>query len=83
MTNWIDFGRGPLFRLCFALMVLGLARILILTLLGIQEACRRNPDKIVAWKEIRYQPSLGCFLSVVSGGSAHSTACFHLSSMSA
>lgn len=55
MTNWIDFGRGPLFRLCFALMVLGLARILILTLLGIHEAYRRSPDKIVGWREIRYQ----------------------------
>jgi nitrate reductase gamma subunit len=51
--NWIDFGRGPLFRLCFALMVLGLLRILVLTLLGIIEAYRRSPDRIVAWKEIR------------------------------
>lgn len=55
MTNWIDFGRGPFFRLCFALMVLGLARILLLTLLGIHEAYRQSPDKIVNWKEIRFQ----------------------------
>ncbi len=55
MTAWLDFGRGPLFRLCFALMVLGLARILILTLLGILEAYGRNLDKIVPWKEIRNQ----------------------------
>ena len=53
MTGWIEFGRGSLFRLCFALMVLGLLRILILTWLGIAEAYRRNPDKIVPWKEIR------------------------------
>ena len=53
MTSWIEFGRGPLFRLCFALMVLGLARILVLTSHGIIEAYRRNPDKIVPWKEIR------------------------------
>jgi nitrate reductase gamma subunit len=53
VTSWIEFGRGPLFRLCFALMVLGLLRILILTSLGIVEAYQRNPDKIVPWKEIR------------------------------
>jgi nitrate reductase gamma subunit len=53
MTAWIEFGRGPLFRLCFALMVLGLLRILVLTALGIIEAYGRNPDKIIPWKEIR------------------------------
>lgn len=55
MTNWIEFGRGPLFRLCFVLMVLGLARIVILTLVGVYEAYGRNPDKIVNWKEVRHQ----------------------------
>jgi nitrate reductase gamma subunit len=55
VTGWIDFARGPLFRLCFALMVLGLLRILLLTLLGVREAYQRNADKIVSWKEIRYQ----------------------------
>jgi nitrate reductase gamma subunit len=55
VTGWIEFARGPLFRFCFALMVLGLLRILINTLLGICEAYQRNPDKIVSWKEIRCQ----------------------------
>ena len=55
MTAWIDFARGPLFRLCFALMALGLLRIVINTLLGVKEAYQRNPDKIVSWKEIRHQ----------------------------
>jgi nitrate reductase gamma subunit len=52
VTAWTEFARGPLFRLCFALMALGLLRIVINTLLGIREAYQRNPDKIVAWKEI-------------------------------
>ncbi|HUX09737.1 MAG TPA: hypothetical protein VMW51_03790 [Terriglobia bacterium] len=55
MTPWIDFARGPLFRLCFALMVLGLLRIFLVTLLGVKEAYQRNPDKIVSWREIRRQ----------------------------
>ncbi len=55
MTGWIEFARGPLFRLCFALMFLGLLRILLLTLLGVREAYQRSSDKIVSWKEIRYQ----------------------------
>ncbi|MGA8186262.1 MAG: hypothetical protein WB819_21740 [Terriglobia bacterium] len=55
MTPWIDFARGPLFRLSFALMVLGLLRIFLVTLLGVKEAYQRNPDKIVSWKEIRRQ----------------------------
>ena len=55
MTAWIDFARGPLFRLCFALMVLGLLRIFLVTLLGVKEAYQRNSDKIVSWKEIRRQ----------------------------
>lgn len=55
MTGWIDFARGPLFRLCFALMVLGLLRILLMTLLSLGEAFQRSPDKIISWKEVRYQ----------------------------
>jgi nitrate reductase gamma subunit len=55
MTGWIEFARGPLFRLSFALMVLGLLRILLMTFLGLGEAFRRSPDKIISWKEVRYQ----------------------------
>jgi nitrate reductase gamma subunit len=60
---WIEFGRGPLFRLCFALMILGLLRILALTVIGIAESYRRNPDKIVPWKGIVKQ-TLGWLLPV-------------------
>ena len=52
MNAWIEFGRGPLFRLCFTLMILGLARIVILTIIGMVEAYRRNEDRIVNWKEL-------------------------------
>lgn len=51
MEAWIEFGRGPLFRLAFSLMVLGLLRVFLLTVVGIVEAYRRSPDKIVPWRE--------------------------------
>jgi nitrate reductase gamma subunit len=55
LEAWTEFGRGPLFRLAFALMVLGLARILLLTAAGVVEALRRNPDRIVAWRDTANQ----------------------------
>lgn len=30
MFDWLEFGRGPLFRFCFALMLLGLVRLAVL-----------------------------------------------------
>lgn len=55
MQAWLEFGRGPLFRLSFALMVLGLLRIFLLTLVGMREAYRRSPDKIVPWRDLLWQ----------------------------
>lgn len=55
MESWIEFGRGPLFRLAFALMVLGLLRIVVFTVVGVIEAYRRNSDKILNWREIVIQ----------------------------
>ena len=52
METWIEFGRGPLFRFSFALMVLGLLRILALTFIGMIEAFRQSPDKILPWKDL-------------------------------
>ena len=63
MQAWIEFGRGPLFRLAFCLMVLGLLRVVVLTIVGIAEAYRRNSDKIVPWKVIARQ-TLGWLVPV-------------------
>jgi nitrate reductase gamma subunit len=46
----LEFARGPLFRVTFALMVLGLARIFVLDIIGAIEAYRRAGDKTVPWK---------------------------------
>lgn len=55
MESWIEFGRGPLFRIAFTLMVLGLLRAVTLTVVGIVEAYWRSPDKVVNWREVRGQ----------------------------
>jgi len=55
VETWIEFGRGPLFRLAFALMILGLLRIFLLTLAGLAQAYRRNMDRIVPWGAVARQ----------------------------
>ncbi len=50
MEALLDFARGPLFRLTFALMALGLARILILDIWGVLEAYRKAGDKTIPWR---------------------------------
>ena len=50
MESWVEFAKGPLFRLCFAIMLLGLIRILLLDLWGAYKAYRRAGDKNMPWK---------------------------------
>lgn len=49
MDALLEFATGPLFRLTFAIMVLGLIRILVLDLIGMVEAYRRAGDKTIPW----------------------------------
>lgn len=52
MEAWMEFARGPLFRLSFSIMVLGLLRVLWLTAIGIIEAYRRSDDRVLPYREI-------------------------------
>jgi nitrate reductase gamma subunit len=45
----LEFARGPLFRLTFAIMILGLLRILILDIWGGVEAYLKAGDKKIPW----------------------------------
>jgi len=50
LESILEFARGPLFRLTFAIMVLGLVRIFVLDIWGLLEAYLRAGDKTVSWK---------------------------------
>jgi len=49
----IEFARGPLFRFTFALMVLGLARLVLLTIYGAVRTYILAGDKRLLWPIIR------------------------------
>lgn len=45
MRAWLDFAEGPLFRFAFAVMVLGLARLVIIAVRDIARMRARTPDQ--------------------------------------
>ncbi|MFH1738585.1 MAG: hypothetical protein ABIH23_06220 [bacterium] len=52
LENWLEFARGPLFRLALALCVLGLARNVLLTVWAIGRTYLRAADKDLPFKAI-------------------------------
>jgi nitrate reductase gamma subunit len=69
VESWIDFARGPLFRLSFSLMVLGLLRLLWLTGIGILQAYLRSDDRVLGLREIARQ-ALGWAFPIGRAGRA-------------
>ncbi|MCD6162997.1 MAG: hypothetical protein J7K40_11375 [candidate division Zixibacteria bacterium] len=63
MQALLDFAKGPLFRLTFALMILGLMRILILDIWGAIEAYRKAGDKEIPWKSVIIK-TIGWFIPI-------------------
>ncbi len=53
VESMLEFARGPLFRLSFALMVLGLARLVCLTIYGAVRTYILAGDKRIPWPLIR------------------------------
>ena len=49
MQELLDFARGPLFRLSFIVMILGLIRIVLLDIYNGVEAYKKAGDKKLAW----------------------------------
>jgi len=54
VEQWIEWVRGPAFRLAIALMVLGLLRLAILNVVGIVTVFVRARDKNIPWKMVIY-----------------------------
>ena len=53
MGSWLEFARGPLFRVTLALMVLGLVRLVGLTIYGAVRTYVLAGDKRMLWPIIR------------------------------
>jgi len=53
VESMLEFARGPLFRFTFALMVLGLARLVLLTVYGVVRTYILAGDKRLFWPVIR------------------------------
>jgi nitrate reductase gamma subunit len=54
MAEWLEWARGPAFRACFLIMILGLARAVLLSTLTVLSMMRadRAYDRRVPWGEI-------------------------------
>jgi nitrate reductase gamma subunit len=49
---WIDFGQGPLFKFCLAVMILGLLRLTVTAIWDIFLALHRAGDRKIPWVEL-------------------------------
>ncbi len=67
-SQWLDLAKGPLFRLSLMAFLLGLGRLLILSLVGMGQAYRRAGDKTLDWPRICRQSVAGLVRSIGSDG---------------
>lgn len=49
MDSFLEFARGPLFRLSLAIMLLGLLRVFVLDMVAVYEGYRKAGDKVLPW----------------------------------
>jgi nitrate reductase gamma subunit len=56
MEPWLEWARGPAFRACFAILVLGLARAVALSIASLVSLIRRSRKngRVVAWRAILF-----------------------------
>jgi len=52
MESFIEWARGPLFRFAFIIMVLGLLRHWLMTVIGVRRAMHQAADKVLPYKAI-------------------------------
>ena len=66
MEQWLEWARGPVFRACFAIMLLGLLRVVALNTGASSlssESAGRTTDDSLRHRIVRRHPASGCFLS--------------------
>jgi len=49
VSDWLEWARGPAFRLCFALMMLGVLRLAVLNAANIASMVARTRNKDIPW----------------------------------
>jgi len=52
MEQWLEWARGPVFRFAFAIMLLGLFRLVVLNIIGLISLAQRARDKRVPFKVV-------------------------------
>jgi hypothetical protein len=52
MPTWLEIAKGPIFRITLVVLVLGLARLVILSVWGMMAAIRRAGDRSVPYTQI-------------------------------
>ena len=52
MEEWVTWARGPVFRMCFLIMVLGLMRVFVLNVMNIVGAVQRANNKNIPYRVI-------------------------------
>lgn len=52
MPTWLEIAKGPMFRFTLVILVLGLARLVILSLWGMLVAIRRAGDRNISYTQI-------------------------------
>ena len=68
MDSLLEFAKGPLFRFSFAVMILGLIRVFILSLINGFEAKSKAKDKVIP-KNFVTKLTLGLFYQFALSGS--------------
>ncbi len=68
MEQWLEWMRGPVFRACFLLMLLGIARVILISLVNVASMVRVSKvnHREVPWREV-FKATLSWAIPIKSG----------------
>jgi len=67
-SEWLVWAKGPLFRMCLMVMILGLGRLLFIALAGMVQAYRKAGDKTIDKARILRRTAAGLIPPIRPGG---------------